>query len=394
MSDSSTGTAAGRGRSAAGRLAELRARLDRLGRGEPTTAEDVHRARRRARTQVRAATAARERLLVMHRSAAARHEAHAERLTQVGRMEAAGRARAAAARAYDAIERHQDTAPVGARSGPAAARHLDGDTGEALPSAADPDAAREILRLRDGLTALLSWAGKADLHVDESERRELWCRSIVEECGEPEWRGWIHAVCRTAASALPSVRGVAITVASGLSVEFLAASDTWAARVQELEFVVGEGPSVTAHADRRVVLVQDLETEWSAWQGFAAAGSGLGLRGICALPLRVRGTCVGSLTLYYPHCIDERAVAQDLAVAAAFADIAAAALLADLERARHSPPDDHERFIVDVAGGVLSAQLNIPLGEAEARLRAYTFSADLGALEAASWVLRSEGGVA
>lgn len=69
----STQSAATRAASTSERLAELRARLDRLERGEPSTPVDVERARAQAISQARAVSAARDRLVTMHRSSVERH---------------------------------------------------------------------------------------------------------------------------------------------------------------------------------------------------------------------------------------------------------------------------------------------------------------------------------
>lgn len=389
VTQESGAAAAGRARATADRLAQLQARLDRLKRGEPATREDVQRAQQQARAQARALVVARQRLVRMHRSAAARHEEHAAQLAGAGRDDSAERQRDAARRGHLTIERILAARSAESTSGQVTPQPRDAPTGTASPPHSPHGADEEIIRLRHGLASLLSWAGEADL--DEAVRRQTWCRSIVEQCVEPEWRSWIHAVCLAGADALAGVRGVAITV-GGTDAEILAASDSWTARVQELELIVGEGPAATAYADERVVAVHDLTAERTRWQGYASASSDCEVRGICALPLHVREICVGSLTLYYHRPLAEHDPA-GLADATAFADIAAAALLADIEQVRQGSPTDQGLFDVHVAAGVMAARLNIAPDEAWSRLRAYTFATGMGLVDVAQQVLEGEIGL-
>lgn len=383
MTKLSAEAAASRALSTADRLAEVRARLDRLGRGEPTTSEDVQRARLRAQTQARAVATAQERLLLTHRAAVARHEAHAEKFAIVGRAEAAERERTAARRVRDTIERLLGAATVETPGYPSPAGSTAWPADDECPEGSG-EADAVGARSRQALAALLAWSGAPTLA--EVDRRQAWCRSIVRQSEAPGWRGWLHAVCLVAASAVTAVRGVAITVFSGSGTELTAASDGWTAEMQEMELIVGEGPSRTAHADSRIVVVDDFATEREAWQGYASAVWGHDIRGVVALPLYVAGVCVGALTFYGSASVTKHD-APNLKDAAAFADIATAALTVDLETVRHGRPAADERFLVHVATGVMAARLNISTSAAESRLRARAFSTGMSLQEVAQHVL-------
>lgn len=369
MSNASAVSAASRARLNGTRLEELKARLERLARREPVTPLDVERAHMRARAQLASLEVARDRLSVTRRSAAARHESYAELLLRMGRVESAHRERDAARHEYALMERGLE------------------ETRQMASAVVAPADGGELARLRDGLAALLAWSGRADL--DEVDRRQAWCRSIVERCAEREWRGWLDAVCHTGAAVLTSVRGVAVTVASAAGVEFAAASDDWTTTVHQLELVVGEGPSTSARAGDRIVAVDDLRAEREAWQCYASAIAEHRVRGVCAMPLRLRGASVGALTLYYYVPLAESPAA-DLADAEAFADIASAAVLADIDQIRHGGPADHSLFIVHVAAGAMMSRLDIGPEEADARLRAYAFGAGERLEEVARRVLAGE----
>ena len=386
MSMTQRSAAAGRVRSTADRLTALRARLERLHDGEPVEPRDARRAHEQAIAQARALAVAQERTLLAHESAAARHEEYAERLTRDGRFDAAEREHAAASRERWCLATRTRQRAVTIPDLAAAGRPHEEPT-----CATAPRSSPEVVRLRRALVALMAWAGPADL--DEVDRRQVWCRSIVEQCGAPGWRSWIEATCIAAPEALPGVRGAAITGMAHSGPELVAASDGWSRQAQELELILGEGPATTAYTDSRSVVIDDLQTERDAWQGFASASSGLGIRGVVALPLRMHADRVGSLTLYHVGSITT-STRRHLADAGAFADLAAAALLADIDRARHQAPASEDLFVVQIAAGALSVRLGVAIDEAHARIRALAFGSGSSLLEVANAVLEGRPTVA
>lgn len=244
-----------------------------------------------------------------------------------------------------------------------------------------------MTRLRGGLIALLSWAGDTDL--DGVERHRAWCSAIVDQCGAAGWRGWSHAVCLVGVSVLPGIRGAAVTVVNGSgSTELTAASDPWTAQVQELELIAGEGPTTTARASNQPVQVADLASEQLEWQTYASLAAERRVRGICAVPLHVREICVGTLTLYGWSATDLSP--EELTDAKAFADLAAAGLIVDVEQVQVDGPVGGSPFAVHVAIGAISARLGITAAEAESRLRAYAFGAGLSAHEVAEQAIEGE----
>lgn len=276
--------------------------------------------------------------------------------------------------------------------GPTVARHLERAARTAPIYRRDRvDTDTEVVRLRSALAALLSWPGEAG--PAEMDRRKAWCHAIAEQCGRSDWRGWIEAACRVGASSLAGVKGVAVTVVSGQDPEVLTASDPWTSRAQEWELTVGEGPSVSARADNRIVVVEDLATAQGAWVGYASGALVQDVRGVIGIPLRMHGTCVGSLTLYYRGPVSS-GVRNDLLLASAFADIATVALVADIERLRCGDPAGNALFSVHVATGAMATRLGIPLGEAESRLRAHAFSGGVSLVDAAQWLIDGEDDIA
>lgn len=328
---------------AATRLAAVRARLERLQRGEPCTAEDVAAARRLAVAQAASLELARERLLHTHRSSAARLREQLER------------------RSSERPRRSSAVAPA-VREGPAT---------EA-----------ETARLRSAVVAILSAGGGLD--ADETTGRTAWSEKLVEQCRAADWRGWARTICAILASDFPQVRGAAVCVIGDEGAELVAASDPWTARLQELELLSGEGPSTTAQQTARTVTVDDFAAERERWQGYASATYEHDVHSIVALPLRVAGMHAGVLTVYGRTAAPDGPV--DQRVASAFAGMAATALLFD----RHGASDevmDGDWFRFYVATGATAARFGIGVDEAEARLRAHAFSAGLTLAQVAELAL-------
>jgi GAF domain-containing protein len=153
-------------------------------------------------------------------------------------------------------------------------------------------------------------------------------------------------------------------------------SDEATARLEDLQFVLGEGPAVaafelrtaverphTASAGRHPWLHLDLDA--------ACVGAAF------AFPMLVADACLGAVTLY--RRAPGRLTDSQRALAAMSADAAAletAALLVDA-RVREDPVPALRRIDeLQQAVGVVMAQLNIDDVDAMARLRAHAFHAD------------------
>jgi hypothetical protein len=183
---------------------------------------------------------------------------------------------------------------------------------------------------------------------------------------------------------LPGVDGAALTLrGSARAEEMVGASDEWAARLEEIQYTLGEGPGVSAFTDATPVLVADLGVDGVRWPGFGAAAAAEGLAAMFAFPLRVGGIRLGTLDLYRRRPGGLSAVVA--ADAVMVADLATYALL---EQNDTAGMDDQLRMTlsyqdVNMATGMLAAQLRIGLEDAFARLRAHAFASGRSVLEVA-----------
>lgn len=208
--------------------------------------------------------------------------------------------------------------------------------------------------------------------------------------GGPDVPGQIGALC---VASLP-VTGAAITVMSGPDHQDpVWASDAVAARLDELQFRLAEGPCIQAFTSRRPVLIADIRDDTdhrvAHWPMFTAAARDTTARGIYVLPLQDGAVRVGVLDFY---CDEPGALGDDdLNGALRAADGAFWALLGwqagrrlDLQGAPLTDPAGAgwlagaplERREVYQATGMLIAQLDVEPDTALARLRAYAFLHD------------------
>ncbi|GAB1688546.1 GAF and ANTAR domain-containing protein [Krasilnikovia sp. M28-CT-15] len=191
--------------------------------------------------------------------------------------------------------------------------------------------------------------------------------------------GALQQLCNAAAGVL-SASGTAVSVmaedgARGVA----AASDSASELIDELQFVLGEGPCIDAFATRRPVLVPDLaDGAANRWPAYTPAAHDEGVRAVFAFPLQVGAARLGVLDVFRARAgpltgaelrqaltFSELAVrtlldGQDVAISGAAAD--------GLDEAiEHSP----ELF---QAQGMVMVQLGVSLAEALVRIRAHTYA--------------------
>ncbi|HEY2223187.1 GAF domain-containing protein [Actinomycetospora sp.] len=117
------------------------------------------------------------------------------------------------------------------------------------------------------------------------------------DAGEPDAA---LAVCRACVDWLP-MTGASITIISELqgAQELLCATDAGAARIDELQFSLGDGPCVESFRTGRAVLVADITDPGDTrWPVFAGAVAETGARGMFAFPLHVGAAKIGVLECY------------------------------------------------------------------------------------------------
>jgi ANTAR domain len=198
-----------------------------------------------------------------------------------------------------------------------------------------------------------------------------------------------------------SVTGAGIAViVDGQHRGAVAVSDRAFGVVDELQFSLGEGPSIAADTSPGPVLEPDLARAAGLWPAFVPAALGHGVRAAFAFPLRVGAVHLGVLSLY--RDVAGELDGTDLRDAVALTHIATHLLL-DLEAELVSGllPDRlaqilDDRARVHQATGMIAAQLDVDAATALVRLRAFAWSRDRSiddvATEVVARVLRFDNG--
>jgi hypothetical protein len=150
------------------------------------------------------------------------------------------------------------------------------------------------------------------------------------------------------------------------------------ARIEELQYTLGEGPCVDAYHLDRPVLEPDLaDPSTPRWFAFTPPAVEAGARAIFGFPLQVGAVRLGALNLYRdqpgPLSDDQYADALVLAGVAARAVLVMQAQARPGELAAELEAGADFRLAVHQAAGMVSVQLGVAVGEALVRLRAYAF---------------------
>jgi hypothetical protein len=202
------------------------------------------------------------------------------------------------------------------------------------------------------------------------------------------------SLCAPFLAVLP-VGGAAVSVLAGSAGQStMCASDDTAARLDELQFDLGEGPCWDAMTTRAPVLASDVAvdgaTAWplftNALQNDAVSGE---VRAVYAFPMFVGSLDIGAVDLYSSSVTPlERSLVTD---AAKLASLAAwqvlRRILSDSDGEELDTPSAYNRREVHQATGMILAQLDISAADAALLLRAHAFSSGRTVAEVANDVI-------
>lgn len=204
-------------------------------------------------------------------------------------------------------------------------------------------------------------------------------------------RGGLEAVSAGLCAEVLQVSGVAVSVLmpDGGS-DVIWRTEGVSARLDELQFTLGQGPGVDAAASGELVLEADLDGVPAArWPVFTPAALDLGVRAVFAIPLQIGAIRLGVLLVQRDAAgpMDGGALT-DLLV---FAGAATSALL-ESGTAGSAPewrPEQPSGYRAEVhqATGMISAQLEVSQAEALIRLRAHAYSHRRGLADVAAEVV-------
>jgi hypothetical protein len=225
--------------------------------------------------------------------------------------------------------------------------------------------------VRAGLTATVSGSGRGG-----GAAADRLCAGCVE------WLG---------------VDGAGLSMVSGGAFYSVGVCGALIGDVEQLQFTLGEGPSLDAVSMTAPALAADLNgPDTQRWPVFAGAAVRLGVRAVFALPVAVTGFPVGVLSLcrHQPGRLSGAAstgvfLAAELAVLPLLdvmgTDLPAA--VNDVDSPAWDELGSMLRSEVYQATGMLIVQLGVPPAEAMIRLRAHAFATDTTVSDVAHQIL-------
>lgn len=211
--------------------------------------------------------------------------------------------------------------------------------------------------------------------MDISRRVHVW-NLLADEAGKRKEPLSIAVACQTAVRVL-AVDGVTVAAMAREDVHLpVFATSTLGQRLEDLEFSLGEGPGMQAHADGAPVLASDLERCSAGWPLFGSGALEMGVRGLFAFPLRSGTVPVG---VFRAHRTSSGALTADqLGDALVLADIMSVLLLGPEDQGARSFVQDaissDHHVEVYQATGMVSVHLGVSLADALARLRGHAFA--------------------
>jgi hypothetical protein len=211
--------------------------------------------------------------------------------------------------------------------------------------------------------------------------RALIAREPVLDDGLVGTARHLHALCRVAARIVPA-HAVAVSLMTERGpTGIVAALDEESQVVEELQFILGEGPCWEAFKTRAPVLVPDVRGDRARrWPGYCAAVQAYGLRSAFAFPLRAGSAPMGVLDLYrdQPGELAGEAFSSALALASVATETLIEGQGEAVDGAAASGVEGAlgSSFCVYQAQGMVMVQLGVPLDEAMALLRAHAFAHD------------------
>lgn len=198
-----------------------------------------------------------------------------------------------------------------------------------------------------------------------------------------EWHSNPARVLCVACVEVLGVAGAGLALMSGgRSLDLIGVSDAATESVEQIEFMLDEGPCVGAYRTKSPVFDANLADDGTArWPEFRRGAAAVGVRAAFGFPLLFDRICIGALNLFHdqPGALTDDQVA-DALVVAQFASRSVVSWQADappgtiawqLEQAPSRPVEVYQ------ATGRISVQAGVSLDDALVLLRAYAFSHDL-----------------
>jgi transcriptional regulator with GAF, ATPase, and Fis domain len=209
--------------------------------------------------------------------------------------------------------------------------------------------------------------------IDEDEDLRLSVASLTTlATGSLELEELLTEVANFAVHAIPGADGAGLTLIENARPDTVVSTAPFVHEIDDIQYGIGQGPCITAAADRRTVISGSLGGD-HRWPRFGARVARLGVHSALSLPLLTPAGVVGAINVYAhaKNHFDEHAarLGELFAVPAAIAVqnaqvLAEARRLAD--RLQHALGT---RAVIDRAVGIMMSRSGISEQEALTRLR-------------------------
>lgn len=199
--------------------------------------------------------------------------------------------------------------------------------------------------------------------MDPVERPiDTWGDLLLDEHGMDEAVDHALAVTRQAMDGDPEVSLTIRSPHDAAQPHTRGATAELARRLDEWQYVNGEGPCVAADRDLAVCAIDDLATD-THFPEFRDVALDLGVRGVVSFPLLVRGTGIGSLNAFFaaPGQVGEEQVDIGGRLAATFSPLLANFLThqRSVELTNQLEEALEGRAVIERAKGLLMARLGV-----------------------------------
>lgn len=201
----------------------------------------------------------------------------------------------------------------------------------------------------------------------------------------------LEQICRGAVAFLGVDAAAVLLMSDGETGTIAASYGSGVATVQDLQFALGEGPCLTAFKTGAAVLVADIARSGERWPVFAAAAEKAGVCAVFVVPLEIGALRLGVLYLTRREAgplpeaglSDVEGLAQLTTTIVIEQQQDTPGVVAD----RNAEVGWSQRSVVHQATGMISAQLEVGLADALARLRGHAYSNDRSIYDVAADVV-------
>jgi GAF domain-containing protein len=217
----------------------------------------------------------------------------------------------------------------------------------------------------------------ADTLVDEYDVVEL-LQSLVDTC----------------ADLLDASAAGILLAAEDDGLELIASTSEQSRLIDILQVSSGKGPSIECFTTGVPVEVADVSRVSDEWSQFRELAAEEGVLSVHAVPLRLRGSVIGTLTLF--RTTTGELTAEDASVAQGLADVATIGILHERALRESSLAREQlqhalgSRVVIEQAKGVIAQQQGVDMDAAFARLRGYARSNSISLRDVAARVVARE----